>query len=78
MRAIYAKADINPGFGSDKDLIGDEMKALGKLPLAHNPGERWTLGSVILAEYSSGEATNRRGFNAGTLAKLWSELLLPS
>ena len=37
MRAIYAKADINPGFGSDKDPIGDEMKALGKLPLAHHP-----------------------------------------
>ena len=44
MRAIYAKADINPGFGSNKDIIGDEMKALGKLPLAHNPGEKWTYG----------------------------------
>lgn len=60
MRAIYAKADINPGFGSDKDIIGDEMKALGRLPLAHNPGEKWTYGLNVdvlgyLIEIWSGE-----------------------
>ena len=44
MRAIYAKAGIAPGFGSSNDLIGEEMKDLGKLPLAHQPGERFTYG----------------------------------
>lgn len=44
MRAIYAKAGISGAFGSNTDIIGDEMKDLGKLPLAHQPGERWTYG----------------------------------
>jgi len=44
MRAIYAKAGINPDFGNDRDIIGDEMKDLGELPLAHHPGEKWTYG----------------------------------
>ena len=44
MRAIYAKAGISPGFGSDKDVIGEEMKDLGKLPLSHQPGEKFTYG----------------------------------
>jgi len=44
MRAIYAKAGISPGFGSSKDVIGEEMKDLGKLPLSHQPGERFTYG----------------------------------
>jgi CubicO group peptidase (beta-lactamase class C family) len=44
MKAIYAKAGIAPGFGSSSDVIGDEMKDLGKLPLAHQPGERFTYG----------------------------------
>jgi CubicO group peptidase (beta-lactamase class C family) len=44
MRAIYAKAGIAAGFGSNTEVIGDEMKDLGKLPLAHQPGERWTYG----------------------------------
>lgn len=47
MRAIYAKAGIQPGFGNNKDLIGNEMKDLGKLPLAHQPGEKWTYGLNI-------------------------------
>ncbi len=60
MRAIYAKADIAPSFGSDKALIGDEMKDLGKLPLAHQPGEKWTYGLNVdvlgyLVEIWSGE-----------------------
>jgi CubicO group peptidase (beta-lactamase class C family) len=60
MRAIYAKADIAPGFGSDKALIGNEMKDLGKLPLAHQPGEKWTYGLNVdvlgyLIEVWSGE-----------------------
>jgi CubicO group peptidase (beta-lactamase class C family) len=60
MRAIYAKAGIAPGFGSDKDLIGEEMRSLGKLPLAHQPGEKWTYGLNVdvlgyLIEVWSGE-----------------------
>ncbi len=60
MRAIYAKAGISPGFGDDISVIGEEMKELGKLPLAHNPGERWTYGLNVdvlgyLVEIWSGE-----------------------
>jgi len=60
MRAIYAKYDIPGGFGTDKMVIGDRMRALGKLPLAHNPGERFTYGLNVdvlgyLIEIWSGE-----------------------
>ena len=60
MRAIYAKADLAAGFGSDKTLIGNEMKNLGKLPLAHQRGENWTYGLNVdvlgyLIEIWSGE-----------------------
>jgi CubicO group peptidase (beta-lactamase class C family) len=60
MRAIYAKAGITAGFGSDKALIGNEMKKLGNLPLAHQPGEQWTYGLNVdvlgyLIEIWSGE-----------------------
>jgi CubicO group peptidase (beta-lactamase class C family) len=44
MRSIYAKAGITPGFGGSKDVIGEEMKDLGKLPLSHQPGEKFTYG----------------------------------
>jgi len=44
MRAIYFKADISGKFGSDKMVLGDKIKALGKLPLVHQPGERFTYG----------------------------------
>ncbi|MFN8241528.1 MAG: serine hydrolase domain-containing protein [Bacteroidales bacterium] len=61
MNAIYAKAGIPVGFESRKLLIGTEMKKLGKLPLVHNPGERWTYGLNIdvlgyLVEIWSGES----------------------
>lgn len=60
MRAIYAKAGITPGFGSDRALIGNEMRKLGSLPLAHQPGEQWTYGLNVdvlgyLIEIWSGE-----------------------
>jgi CubicO group peptidase (beta-lactamase class C family) len=60
MRAIYAKSDIPGGFGSNKIVLGDKMKALGKLPLAHQPGERFTYGLNVdvlgyLVEVLSGE-----------------------
>ncbi|HPJ60755.1 MAG TPA: serine hydrolase domain-containing protein [Bacteroidales bacterium] len=44
MRAIYARAGIAGGFGTNTDVIGEEVKDLGKLPLAHQPGEKWTYG----------------------------------
>jgi CubicO group peptidase (beta-lactamase class C family) len=64
MRAIYARAGIQPGFGNNKDLIGNEMKDLGKLPLAHNPGEKWTYGLNVdvlgyLVEIWSGEKLDK-------------------
>lgn len=60
MNAIYAKADITAGFGDAGIMIGDKMKALGKLPLFHQPGERWTYGLNVdvlgyLVEVWSGE-----------------------
>jgi CubicO group peptidase (beta-lactamase class C family) len=64
MKAIYAKAGIESRFGSDKDIIGNEMKDLGKLPLAHNPGEKWTYGMNVdvlgyLVEIWSGETLDQ-------------------
>ena len=55
MRAIYAKAGLYPGFDLDKkNSLQDAIKILAKLPLVHQPGEKWTyglnfdvLGSVI-------------------------------
>ncbi|HEV8081809.1 MAG TPA: serine hydrolase domain-containing protein [Chitinophagaceae bacterium] len=46
MRAIYAKAGISGGFNTAKknQLLLDAMKLLAKLPLAHQPGEKWTYG----------------------------------
>lgn len=60
MRAIYAKADIPGGFGSSGMYIGEKMRALGKLPLMHQPGERYTYGLNVdvlgyLIEVWSGE-----------------------
>ncbi len=44
MMAIYAKHDIPVGLGHFNASLLDRMKALGKLPLLHNPGERFTYG----------------------------------
>lgn len=47
MRAIYARADIPSGLGAiDRDLR-DRMNALGRLPLVHQPGEKWTYGLSV-------------------------------
>ncbi len=61
MNAIYAKAGIPTGFVSEKINLGEKIRALGKLPLAHNPGERFTYGlntDVLgyLVEVVSGES----------------------
>jgi CubicO group peptidase (beta-lactamase class C family) len=60
MGAVYAKGGVAGGFGNDKVLIGDDIKALGKLPLVHQPGERFTYGLNVdvigyLIEILSGE-----------------------
>ncbi len=46
MRAIYAKAGISAGFNMAKEnqSLLDAMKLLAKLPLVHQPGEKWTYG----------------------------------
>jgi CubicO group peptidase (beta-lactamase class C family) len=64
MKAIYAKYNIPGGFGSDKMVLGDKIRALGKLPLVHQPGERFTYGLNVdvlgyLVEVVSGESLDQ-------------------
>lgn len=43
--AIYAKAGITAGIGNENGhQLATDMRKLGKLPLLHQPGERWTYG----------------------------------
>ncbi len=42
--AIYAKNNLTAGIGVQHDKLLDAMKRLGKLPLMHQPGEKWTYG----------------------------------
>lgn len=42
--AIYAKHNITAGIGVQHDKLIDAMNRLAKLPLMHQPGERWTYG----------------------------------
>jgi CubicO group peptidase (beta-lactamase class C family) len=44
MRAIYAKAGIPSGLGNFNESLLSKMKILGTLPLAHQPGEKFTYG----------------------------------
>lgn len=44
LRAIYGKAGIPSGLGYFEANLLERMKALAKLPLAHQPGEKWTYG----------------------------------
>jgi CubicO group peptidase (beta-lactamase class C family) len=60
MNAIYAKSGIPTGFVSEKIILGDKIRKLGKLPLIHQPGERFTYGLNVdvlgyLVEVLSGE-----------------------
>ncbi|MFC0514876.1 serine hydrolase domain-containing protein [Mucilaginibacter angelicae] len=64
MKAIYAKAGIPAGFVADRILLADAMNKLGKLPLLHQPGERWTYGMNIdvlgyLVEKVSGKSLDQ-------------------
>jgi len=42
--SIYAKNNITAGLDVHDDKLSDAMMRLGKLPLMHNPGEKWTYG----------------------------------
>jgi CubicO group peptidase (beta-lactamase class C family) len=44
MNAIYAKYKIPSGIGTPNRKLDEAMTALAALPLAHQPGERWTYG----------------------------------
>jgi CubicO group peptidase (beta-lactamase class C family) len=64
MKAIYAKAGFTGGFGNAKVTIGDDIKVLGKQPLVHQPGERFTYGLNVdvigyLIEILSGEKLDK-------------------
>ncbi|MCR6719253.1 MAG: beta-lactamase family protein [Chitinophagaceae bacterium] len=59
--AIYYKNGIMGGLGVGNLLLADQMKTLGKLPLMHQPGEKWTYGLNIdllgyLIEVVSGQS----------------------
>lgn len=61
--AIYAKAGIPVGFEPRKIKLADKMKILAKLPLMHQPGEKWTYGLNTdmvgyLIEVLSGQSLN--------------------
>jgi CubicO group peptidase (beta-lactamase class C family) len=42
--AIYAKAEITAGLGQGQKSLLEAMKRLGKLPLMHQPGAKFTYG----------------------------------
>ncbi len=42
--AIYAKHNLTAGIGVQGDKLLDAMNRLAKLPLMHQPGEKWTYG----------------------------------
>ncbi|MFT2009569.1 serine hydrolase domain-containing protein [Pontibacter sp. 13R65] len=42
--AIYAKHQVPSGIGTPQGKLSEAMQALGKLPLVHQPGERFTYG----------------------------------
>lgn len=44
MKAIYAKAHIPSGIGSDTFHLAYAIPKLGTLPLEHNPGDKFTYG----------------------------------
>lgn len=60
MVAIYSKNGIPAVFGAEKLILGDKIRILGKMPLSHQPGEKFTYGMNVdvlgyLIEVLSGE-----------------------
>lgn len=43
-KAIYAKAGVPSGIGATGFTLEEKMKVLGKLPLKHQPGDKFTYG----------------------------------
>ncbi|MEJ7646301.1 MAG: serine hydrolase domain-containing protein [Chryseolinea sp.] len=43
-KAIYSKAGVPSGIGNTNGTLADKMKTLARLPLKHQPGERYTYG----------------------------------
>ncbi|WP_258103255.1 serine hydrolase [Marinoscillum sp. MHG1-6] len=44
LRSVYAKNGLPSVFGSDQNLLKDFSKTAGKMPLLHEPGEKFTYG----------------------------------
>ncbi|MBE0654068.1 MAG: beta-lactamase family protein, partial [Bacteroidales bacterium] len=44
LNAVYSKQKITGGVPTDISTLRDEMQKLAKIPLAHQPGERYTYG----------------------------------
>ena len=44
---IYHKAGITDAFTTENVILSDNIKKLGKLPLHHNPGEKFTYGEGL-------------------------------
>jgi CubicO group peptidase (beta-lactamase class C family) len=64
MQAIYAKGGIFGGFGDKKMILADNIKKLAKMPLVHQPGEKFTYGLNVdvigyLVEVLSGESLDQ-------------------
>ena len=47
MKAIYAKAGISVGLDHFDMDLRERMEALARLPLVHQPGEKWTYGLSV-------------------------------
>ena len=47
LRAIYAKAGVPSGIGTDDAVLADKIRILATLPLKHEPGERFTYGLSV-------------------------------
>ncbi len=64
MSSIYAKAGFAPAFGNDTMHLGNMVNTLGTMPLAHQPGEKWTYGLNVdvlgyLVEVMSGMSLDK-------------------
>jgi CubicO group peptidase (beta-lactamase class C family) len=63
-RKIYAKAGITDAWTTEPVVLGDNIRKLARLPLHHNPGEKFTYGEGIdvlgyLVEILSGMPLDR-------------------
>jgi CubicO group peptidase (beta-lactamase class C family) len=47
MKAIYAKAHIPAGLGNFDYDLKERIEVLARLPLVHQPGEKWTYGLSV-------------------------------